>query len=356
MKNTLLLMGVLLSLCAAASHGETWLDIDSKPTEYFFQVDLDSVARVEDGRYAVSWRSGHKLPRPEFVVQATVDCPNEFVELAMSTHLETDPILSRYQPLIKVIDYAAVTRTFDGQSKYLTESERARRVDFPGPGSRLNKVIRQICQHESTWTSRPEIAMHFQKWLGCESGGRVGPLLCAKDPATIETLYLMFFRLEQVTEVCGTSRPQLDLVLHSWLATLEECTKTTNCGLPLVQMYVSSLGDDLSRAFSKQACSSIQTSIVNAIDDQGRRDSVARFNVCVVRSIPVLDDRISAADVIAYAVLGACRGELTPRLAQSKVFAENVMPRVTAAVLEHRTQTSKPPRAKPAPRPKLKES
>ena len=166
----------------------------------------------------------------------------------------------------------------------------------------------------------------------------------------------MFFRLEQVKEVCGTSRPQLDLVLHSWLATLEECTKTTNCGLPLVQMYVSSLGDDLSRAFSKQACSSIQTSIVNAIDDQGRRDSVARFNVCVVRSIPVLDDRISAADVIAYAVLGACRGELTPRLAQSKVFAENVMPRVTAAVLEHRTQTSKPPRAKPAPRPKLKES
>lgn len=207
-------------------------------------------------------------------------------------------------------------------------------------------MIQLICRQEFSGLSRTKAATKFQQRLGCGSRTGEGLPFCANDPATLETLYLLFFRLAQVQEACATSQAQLDSVLHNWLVTVTECTSKQGCGISLLQLDVSGLGDDLSRAASHQACSYIQSSITSAAEDQEKRDSITRFKACAKRSIPALDDRISPADVIASALFGVCRAELIPQLAQSKVFADGVLSTLSAAVLQQRKQTSNLPKKK----------
>jgi hypothetical protein len=165
-------------------------------------------------------------------------------------------------------------------------------------------------------------------------------------------------RLGQVKEVCVVEQGQVDAVLQNWISTVIECQGTPQgCGMSLVQIYLSGLGDDLARVANKQSCDYFPRSVTIAAEDVERRAATTRFRVCVKQKIPALDDRMSSAETIARAVVGACHNELPVNLKLNPAAMENAIPGLTAQVLEFRQLLRKlPPTQNRAPKPKAIQS
>lgn len=354
MPSALCLFLALISLLASAARAETWLEVRSEPGKHFLQLDQDSVVSDSDGRYTVTWRHGVTLQKSYFVKNGTVDCASESIKLSSSTYVETDPVLAKLQGTEQVTDYELGKRTFGGRSYDLLESSRLDRFQFPGPGSSEDQLIQRICQKEFSARPRVKSVNEFQQRLGCSSSDSAPTWLCAKDPITLDTLHHLFLRLTQVKARCHTPQAHLESVLDNWLTIAGECRSSKGCGIALLQLDVSGLGGDLSRAANDQVCSYMERSVAAAAEDNEKRDSLTRYKSCVQRSVPALDDLISPADVIASAVHGTCRAELTHGLAQSKDFADAVLPGLSAAVLQQRKDTAKAPKGRSSPKKKVK--
>lgn len=336
---------------------ENWVELNSAPGKYFLQFDMDSVIPAGAGQYTVTWRTGgNSLASPYFVKQGVVDCATESIELATSSYVETDPILMRYQGSAAVTDYTAGTRT-SGKSVFnISENDRLERNQFPsGPGP-LSKLIRHVCEQDYFPVDKREaVAMAFQTKLGCDTPNWKDSPLCGKDPDTLETLYALLMRLSQVKEVCVIEQGQVDAVLHNWISKAIECRDTPKgCGMSLLQLDLYGLGKDLARAANKQSCTSFQQSVASAAEDTERRAARARFFACVKQKIPALDDRMSSAETIARAVVGACQNELPVNLKLNPTAMEIAIPGLTAQVLEFRQLLRKrPPTQKQTQKPKV---
>jgi len=353
MLKKLTLICCIVGFCASPStQAESWADLDSTPGKSFFQFDLDSVIPAGNGQYRVKWRSGKSLETPYFLKQGVVDCFRESVELSTSSYIETDPILIRYGGSAFVTDFAAGTHTFGNRVSRISESDRTERNRFPSGSDPLAKLIRSVC-HEDYFpvAEREAIAASFQRKLGCGTPRWEDSPLCAKDPDTMETLYAVLMRLGQVKEACAVEQGQVDAVLHNWISKVIECQGTPHgCGKLLLQLDLRGLGDDLAKAASKQSCDYFQRSVTSAAEDTESRAAINRFRGCVKQKIPALDDRLSSAETIARAVVGACRNELPVNLKFNPAAMENAIPGLTAQVLEFRQFLLKQPPAQNRPK------
>lgn len=336
---------------ALTAQAESWLDISLVPGSSFLQLDKDSVAQTSDNTFTATWRVGIALNQAYFVKHGTVDCRQESLQLETSTYVDPHPLMGRPELIEIVTNYATGKSISGGQASPLSEAERAKSAEFPSGASAEGKLLQRVCQqHYLSQGRREASAAAVQKELGCSSAAMVGSPLCAKDATTLETLHSLFLRLEQIEQACSISRAQINLLLHSWLADVAECVRTVQgCGISLIQLDISGLGGDLGRVARKQSCAYVPRAIQDAAENEERRASRARFQACIKRTIPALDDRVSSADVVASGVFGACRGELTPNLAQSEVFANGVLPGLTAEVLELRRQ-ARQSSSKPKPK------
>ena len=336
---------------------ESWVSLEHTPGKFFFQIDMDSVIATGAGQYAATWRSGSRsLENPYFVEKGVVDCFAESVELTTSSYIETDPILVRYRGSAAVTDYAAGTRTSGKSVTRISENDQLERYQFPSGSGPLAKLIRLVCQQDYFPIAKREAAaVSFQTRLGCGSPTWKDSPLCDKDPAMLETLYSLFMRLGQVKEVCAVEQGQVDAVLKNWILSVIECQeKPQGCGMSLLQSDLHGLGRDLASAASKQSCDSFQRSVASAAEDTERRAALTRHEACLKQKIPALDDRFSSAETIARAVFGACRSELPISWKHDPAVMENLLPALTAKVLEFRQLLRKrPPTQKRAPKPKI---
>lgn len=328
------LVCLMLASVAMTVQADSWVDIGSKPEDFFLQLDKESVAQVAENVFSATWRIGTGPKRPYFVKSATVDCIQESLKLTTKKFVDTD----RLNSIDTVWDYAAEKTYWAGKPFNLSDAERADSSAFPLSTSTEGQLIRYVCQQNYLPNAKREAgAVAMQKELGCGSEAITSTPICAKDAATLETLHSLFFRLQQVERACSVSRKQTLAVMFSWLADVAECSRVErDCGISSIQSNISGLGADLARAATKQSCSYFSRSVMTAAENDGRRSATARFHVCVKQAIPAMDDNRSPADVVAVGVFGACRGELAPQQARSDVYEKTILPALTASVLQFR--------------------
>ncbi len=309
----------------------------------------------------VTWRTGRdSLENPYHVKQGVVNCAAESIDLTTSTWIETNPFLVRQRGLgsALVTDFTAGTLTMGNRVSRISENDRLERNQFPSGTDPLAKLVRQVCQQDYFPVAKREAsAVAFQTVLGCGTPNWKDSPLCGKDSATLEALYSLPMRLDQIKEACAVDQGQVSAVLQNLLFRVIECQAPQGCGMWPVQNFLHGLGRDLARAANKQSCSYFQQSVASAAEDTERRAAATRFGVCVKQKIPALDDRMSSAETIARAVVGACWDDLPVNLKDNPAAMENAIPRLTAQVLEFRQLLRKqPPTQKRAPKPKAIQS
>ena len=321
---------------AVAAHAESWVTISSMPGRALLQLDTDSVVKTSDSTSQATWRYGKSFEKSYVKKHGTIDCRNESMRLDTKTQWAfQDPVF----PNGILINYAAASDSPNSRARPLSELERAEAFEFPDGGGNA-QLFHRVCELEDLSEARlEESAAAIQKLFGCGSDAMVGSSLCARDAVTAETLHFLVLRLQQIEQACAITAVQMNMLLKSWLADDAACRRDgQRCDLWQMQLKVSGLGSDLARVALKQSCSFAPQAVQEAVVNDERRLSTARFRRCIARLIPELDDRVSSADVVASGALGSCRRELTPDLARSKTFSDAVLPGLTAAVLESRRQ------------------
>lgn len=332
----------LASLLALAdsAHAENWTDYRLPASTTFFQIDLDSVQLLAPGRFSATWRTGFAKGQPYFLKRGVVDCASESLQLETSAYVETDPVLLKHGRAAPVTNF---------QSATLSGAERARMVEFPTSASLESQFIHEICGGSPRLSDKRRAgALAIQKEIGCGSSALGGSPACADDDAILEAVYALVFRMGQAQQACQMSSEQMSDLLTSWLADVPACTGALpSCGLPLLRLSEHGLNEDLARAAAGEACRYLPQALTRAAEGDERRAATARFQACVKRSIPELDDRVSSADVIASGAFGACRRELPAYVAQDAGFEAKLRPGLTTAVLEFRRLSRQSGAAKP---------
>jgi hypothetical protein len=202
-------------------------------------------------------------------------------------------------------------------------------------------MIKRVCTSEIDEIQQSMFAIEMQLRLGCGTPQTAGLPICKTDAQTLESARLLSLRVRQVQTACSMSESQLNAVLTDWVKTSSECT-SSGCDLIIWNMQVGGLGSDLARASRGHTCSYTQSALAEAMDNQARRASVDKFRRCVQNTVAALDDHTSPADVVANAVFSTCRPQLVSTLKQSAIFAETVLPNISAEVLRQRRASSHP--------------
>jgi len=236
---------------AVTARAEAWIDVVPSTSQYFSQLDQDSVVPTTAGRFSATWRAGAALDRTYDVKHGVVDCAGEFIQLETTTHVIARP--GRFEIGETMTDYVAGTTTAGNRTSPLPSMMRKGAFEFPYGYSPL---LQQVCQgHYASLEKRAADVAAIQKAMGCATGTAATPALCAEDEATTRVLGALFFRLDQVERGCSLTRGQVERLLGGLLSSVNECTRTSkDCVLPLLKLEVSGLQDDIARFVNKEGC------------------------------------------------------------------------------------------------------
>jgi hypothetical protein len=327
----------VVAVVTAAARAETWINQLPSSVGVFAEIDQDATRPAGDDRFDVTWRTGDSKDRPYWVQHGIVDCPSESVQMLTSTYIETDPTMRRINGGDLVTDYVAGTSTLGTRSpSALTESARAGAFEYPTRSSATGAVIRGVCRQPGQKEQREAVAREAQRGLGCTTAPTGDPM-CGQDAATLDALDLLVIRLQQVQRACGLSATQVSALFTDWTGrVLDSARAKFRNPMMLIDMDASGLGKDLALVARNRPCRYVAQDLQAAEEHTRTRDALAQFQACVRRSVPALDDRISAADVVANGVLGACQAELPNDMAGDPGVARTLLSSLTAAVLEHR--------------------
>lgn len=319
----------------------TWLDLKAGADAGSIQMDTDSIEQVGRGRFKATWREGLSRLAEYDVYRGLFDCGNESITLVKEARavMDSSQRLSAYR---WIIDYAAGTRMAGGQTSPLSDSSRSGQYRFPTGDTYPGLVMARLCRQDPMLNEeRKAAAVGYQTRLGCGTSWLEGASICGQEADVLENLHALPLRLEQAKHACGVEKSQIDMLAENWRLEMIECANEPSCSMNSIRMRVGGLAGDLSRAARHLPCEYVPKSLAEAPEATERLGAMIRFKGCVKQKMPELDDRLSAADKTARAILGACRNDLSENLKENRLFMDKVIPVLTAEVLDWRKRSPK---------------
>ena len=329
----------------SAAYATTWIDVEKSSPSGYFQIDADSIKKVENEIYTARWQTSTMPALLKNINTGSIDCSQAHITLHTSEQIRTDQISSRFNNPTTIKNYTEKKKYIDNKPRDLDRYEELEQFKFPSPGSPELTMIRSICQQESPSIPNENIVRSLQDKLQCNSQTLKSPL-CNKDTETQEIITLLFLRIGQAKASCPINLEDSTAIINDSIYQSIECGKTANCKLENTTLTASGISDDLSRALSGKNCSFIQATLDRIKKDTETRASISEFKSCVSKSIIKLDDHTSPADNIAKAAFATCRSILAGDLSSSKIFEQNIEPSIIALVLSAR---NKPKERREAP-------
>ncbi len=357
-----IILGLMVAVLAGVVHSATWFDIAYVPGKSVTQIDADSLAQIGPGQYNLTWRVDAGPEKISEIYTGTVYCSSESIRLNSKRVIEQNSSLVRDLKVIagksgnidSVYDYEAGTVTWiDVRPRPLSALEKSSRYQYPSNGGEAGSLLQHLCAGTIPSTAQREaVSSAIQAKLGCNAAPWKGTVLCQRDPKSLGVLYSLTMRFEQATSACSLPTDQTNEVLRDWYQSLAGCRDAGGC-VPVMQLKISGLTDDLVAASEQQSCTYLAQSVTHAKEHGATRMAMANFRTCVTKQIPALDDGMSSADVIANATYGACEGLLPARMIGNSSIRGNILPGISAEVLQFRQlllKRQKPRQSSPKPK------
>jgi hypothetical protein len=362
----------LVAGASCTSYAENWVEIGSDPKVggHVYHLDDESITPAGDGIYNFAWRNQDWSPDRSYLTNLRTEyvkanCKQEILEIEKSISVDGLESRIKNRPVTTVIDYKRMKRVIDGTEMHLDKFSQDLMLSvshiYPTRISLEGKVLQAICKSEYFPKElRKKYSVAVQEYLGCRSAGSAADHLCQSDETTIELVYSMRFRVDQLKEACSIPEDQVGLVLSSWGERIKQCrVGGTDCATSLLRNNIYSIGAALTTAKVNNDCSWFKKEVENAKSQKERSASTARFGVCTKKAITELDDGISPVETIANSVISYCRPILNDDFPKQEVFdqfAGIIRPQVATQILQFRQALRRAPPPKEPKKPKRYES
>lgn len=332
---------IIAVLTLIAGHPTTasaqWIDLPyAKP--FLLQVDSSSALRILDGEFRVSWRFGRDLEKRFSEYSGRIDCFDIRVVLEHETVIDRtgwpDPMFHAWH-----YNYRDRTSEYGGRKSVMNEEQRWRAVKYPEAGSSEFQVMRYLCESEPGFKEQHELrGESLQARNRCDRADNAAKAMCKPDQETRELLGLLTIRTVQIEEACEVDSDELDSLLAHWLLESSKCRPRGGkpCGLSSLRSATYRLGEDLARAQLGQPCRYIPIALQSMQEKERDEIALDLFRMCITKTIPALDDRISPANIVAEGAIASCRSHLPSDLTSGTEFTSGILPTITAEVLRAR--------------------